>query len=222
MINPEKILVIGIAGGTGSGKTTFTKALAAELKAVFGDNVADISHDSYYIELPPDLTVEERAVTNFDHPDALESTLLREHLLDLKERKPIVIQDYDFATHSRVVVSRDNLEAKTVRPKHIILVEGILIFAVPELDGLFDLKFFIDTPAEKRYARRKARDMEERGRTAESIEAQIEATVRPMHDKYVEPCKGRVDHIVSGEGDTAADVAAMIEIIKARLLICDA
>ncbi len=229
MANSEEVIVeavavevYGICGGSGGGKTTYTKALAAELRAVFGDNVIYISHDSYYRELPSNLTVEGRAVTNFDHPDALDSSLLRDHLLDLKKWKPVVIRDYDFTTHSRVVAPEEDREAKTVQPKCIILVEGILIFAAKELEGLFDIKIFIDTPAEKRYARRKERDMAERGRSAQSVEAQIEATVKPMHDEYVEPCKHRVDHIISGEGDTAADVAAMVKIIKARLVASQA
>jgi uridine kinase len=203
-----KRIVIGVAGGTGSGKTTISDAI---LDRVGRDRIAYIQHDSYYKDrghLPP----EERANMNFDHPDALESELLAQHLEFLREGHAVDVPLYDFTTHTR------KLETRRVEPRKVILVEGILIFADKALRNLMDIKIYVDTDADLRFIRRLQRDITERARTVESVISQYMETVRPMHLEFVEPSKRYADIIIpeGGFNLTAIDmvvakVQAMIE-----------
>jgi uridine kinase len=182
-------LVIGIAGGTGSGKTTIADYI---LKTVGPEKIGFLPHDAYYRELKG-LSVEERAKVNFDHPSSLETELMIEHILQLREGKPIELPTYDFKTHARTG------ETTLVTPQPILMVEGILIFAEPELRKHFDLKIYVDTDADIRFIRRLKRDREERGRTTESVISQYLETVRPMHLEFVEPSK-RYANVIIPEG----------------------
>ena len=165
---PKPPLVIGIAGGSGSGKTTAAEII---LEKVGRKRIAYLQHDSYYRELT-NLPLNQRAAINFDHPDSLENELMKEHILSLKEWKSIEVPVYDFTTHSRTS------ESVHVEPRRVILVEGILIFAEPELRPLFDVKIFVDTDSDIRFIRRLRRDIEERGRTTDMVVKQYLTTVR--------------------------------------------
>ena len=185
-----KHLIVGVAGGTGSGKTTVSQEI---LRRVGRENIAYIQHDSYYRDqshLPPD----ERAHINYDHPDTLETDLLVRHLQLLRQGQAVQIPVYDFATHTR------RPETERVEPRQIILVEGILIFVEPILRDLFDIKIFVDTDADIRFIRRLQRDIAERGRTMESVVEQYLTTVRPMHMEFVEPSKRYADIIIPEGG----------------------
>nr|CCA20414.1 uridine kinase putative [Albugo laibachii Nc14] len=191
------ILVVGVCGGSGSGKTTLSKAIIRD----FGlENVTYLSHDFYYKDLSH-LTLEERANHNFDHPDALETSLLVSHLKTLKEGQRIEIPVYDFTTHTR------KKQSIVLEPRNIILLEGILIFAQPELLSLMDIKVFVETAADIRLLRRLRRDMGERNRTAETVMAQYMKNVRPMHMTYVETSKRFADIIIPhGVNSVALDM----------------
>lgn len=196
-------IIIGVAGGTGSGKTTVANRI---LERVGAEHIACIPHDAYYKDLRH-LTLEERQSLNFDHPDALETSLMIEHLTLLRNGYPAEIPVYDFTRHARTD------ETIHVEPAPIVLVEGILIFAEPALRRLFDVKLFIDTDADIRLIRRLQRDMQERGRTFESVIAQYMTTVRPMHQEFVEPSKRYADVIIPEGGFN--EVA--IEMVAARI-----
>lgn len=196
-------VIIGVAGGTGSGKTTVAMQI---LDRVGTEHVAYIPHDAYYRDLghlPPTL----RGQINFDHPDSLESELLIVHLRQLKACKSVDIPVYDFTTHTRTS------ETRRVRPAPVILVEGILVFVEPELRDLFDVKLYVDTDADVRLIRRLQRDIEERERTVESVCKQYLETVRPMHLEFVEPSKRYADVIIPEGGFN--EVA--IEMVAARI-----
>jgi len=182
-------LVIGIAGGTGSGKTTIADYI---LDTVGPEKIAFLPHDAYYHELRH-LSQEERSKVNFDHPSSLETELLIEHITQLKSGQAIELPHYDFKTHTRTV------ETTRVEPQQILIVEGILLFAEPELRKLFDLKIYVDTDADIRFIRRLRRDIEERGRTTENVVDQYLGTVRPMHLEFVEPSK-RYASVIIPEG----------------------
>lgn len=182
-------LVIGIAGGTGSGKTTIADYI---LETVGPEKIAFLPHDAYYHELAH-LSPEERAKVNFDHPSSLETDLLIDHINQLKAGESIQLPHYDFKTHTRTV------ETTLIEPQQILIVEGILIFAEPELRKLFDLKIYVDTDADIRFIRRLRRDIEERGRTTQSVIGQYLETVRPMHLEFVEPSK-RYASVIIPEG----------------------
>ena len=184
----ENIIVIGIAGGTGSGKTTLMKNIVER----FGDVVTVISHDNYY-KRHDELTYEERCLINYDEPAAFETELMVEHLAALRRGETIQCPVYDFTVHNR---SNDFL---TIVPKRVIIVEGILIFADEALRELMDIRIFVDTDADVRLCRRIKRDVNKRGRTLESVLTQYQTTVKPMHEKYVEPSK-RFANIVVPEG----------------------
>ena len=184
----EKILVIGIAGGTGSGKTTLMKRLVEQ----FGDVVSVLSHDNYYRRLDH-LALEQRQKVNYDEPQALETELMSQHLQQLREGKAIDCPVYDFAQHNR---SGDTVH---IEPRQVIIVEGILIFENEQLRNLMDIRIFVDTDADIRLCRRIKRDVNKRGRSMESVIEQYQTTVKPMHEKYVEPSK-RYAHIVVPEG----------------------
>lgn len=202
---PDPPLVIGIAGGSGSGKTTIASAVIEGLE----DRVAVIAHDAYYRHRP-DLSFEERAKVNYDHPDSLETELLVTHLKSLRSGETILRPVYDFARHLR------SEETVKVSPARVIVVEGILVLAEPELRHDLDLKVFVDTEADLRLVRRIRRDISERGRTLESVIEQYFATVRPMHHEFVEPSRRHADLIIP-EGFNPAAVAAVVELVKSRL-----
>jgi uridine kinase len=180
------LLVIGIAGGTGSGKTTVTQAILDKLDKT---RVAVMQHDSYYRDLSThgDQTP---ATINFDHPDSLETPLLIQHIKDLKAGKAIEEPIYNFTTHKRLSSTR------TVEPRKIIIIDGILIFVDKELRELMDVKLFVDTDADERLIRRIRRDILERGRSVESVMQQYMSTVKPMHLEFVEPSKHWADIII--------------------------
>ena len=196
-------VVVGVAGGTGSGKTTVATEI---LRRAGTDHISFIQHDAYYKDLS-DLPMAQRAMQNFDHPDALDNDLLISHLQELKAGRPIELPVYDFTTHSRT--SR----TVTVEPFPVILVEGILIFADEELRQLMDVRIYVDTDADIRFIRRLQRDIAERGRTMESVIHQYLATVRPMHQEYVEPSKRHANVIIPEGGFN--EVA--MEMIAARI-----
>ena len=182
------ILVIGIAGGTGSGKTTLMKNLIAR----FQGDVTVLSHDNYY-KRHDELTYEERCRLNYDEPAALETDLMARHLDRLRRGEAIDCPVYDFTVHNR------SDETVRIEPRKVIIVEGILIFENKELRDLMDIRIFVDTDADVRLCRRIKRDVNKRGRTLESVLTQYQTTVKPMHEKYVEPSK-RFANIVVPEG----------------------
>lgn len=191
-----KTTIIGIAGGTGSGKSTFTN----RLKDYFGDRITVMYHDNYY-RPHDDLPFEDRQKINYDHPDSLETDLLIEHLKALREGKAIECPTYDFAHHTRAK------EIVRVEPSRVIIVEGILILQDPRLRDLFDIKIFVEADADERILRRVTRDIKERGRSLENIMEQYLTTVKPMHYLYVEPTKTVADLILnSGLNDVAFDI----------------
>jgi uridine kinase len=196
-------IVIGVAGGTGSGKTTVTRQI---LERVGAEHIVYIPHDAYYRDLshlPPRL----RAQVNYDHPNSLETELLIEHLKALRAGHTIEIPSYDFTTHTR------RQQTRCVETATVIIVEGILVFVEPALRELFDVKLYVDTDADVRFIRRLRRDVEERGRSVESVCEQYLATVRPMHLEFVEPSKRYADVIIPEGGFN--EVA--IEMIAARI-----
>lgn len=196
-------LVIGIAGGTGSGKTTVATKIAGSLPP---DRAVIIQHDWYYLDRSH-LAAEARARINFDEPGALDNARLLSDLLALKDGRPAVCPQYDFASHTRLH------EGRIVAPHPIVIVEGILLFAIAELREAFDLRVFVDTDDDIRLLRRIRRDIEERGRDIGSIEAQYCASVRPMHQLYVAPSR-RYAHLIIPEG---GDNAPALDVIVGRL-----
>jgi uridine kinase len=200
-------LVIGVAGGSGSGKTTVADMV---LKRVGKQRIAYLAHDAYYRELT-NLPPNQRAEINFDHPDSLESDLMRDHILALKEWKSIEMPVYDFTTHSRTG------QTIHVEPRRVILVEGILIYADQHLRPLFDVKIFVDTDSDIRFIRRLQRDISERGRTTDSVINQYLKTVRPMHLDFVEPSKRYADIIIPEGGLNKVAMDMVISRIEALL-----
>ncbi len=190
-------LVVGVAGATGSGKTTVATRLAA---AVAGD-VALLQHDSYYRDRP-DLSYDECSALNFDHPDALETELLVAHITALRQGEPVAVPVYDFTTHRRAA------HTERVVPARVIIVEGILVLAEARLRELCDIKLYVDTDADIRVFRRIRRDIEQRGRSFDSVRQQYYSTVRPMTLEFVEPSKRWADMILpeGGRNDVALDI----------------
>jgi uridine kinase len=186
----ETPLVIGIAGGSGSGKTTVANVV---LKRVGSHRIAFLPHDAYYTDLSH-LPFEERLKVNFDHPDSLETDLMIEHIQQLKAWNPIHLPVYDFTTHSRTD------KTILVEPQRVILVEGILIFVEKALRDQMDVKIYVDTDADIRFIRRLQRDIAERGRTVQRVIEQYMSTVRPMHMEFVEPSKRYADVIIPEGG----------------------
>jgi uridine kinase len=184
-------LLIGIAGGTGSGKSTVARKIADGLPP---DSVAVIDHDSYYRDRS-DLSFEARSKLNFDHPDALDTDLLVEHLEALRDGRAVDVPVYDFKVHAR------RAERRRVEPRRILIVEGILVFVEERVRRLLDVKVFVDTDADIRVFRRIRRDLEQRGRTFQQVREQYYSTVRPMHLQFVEPSKRWADLIVPEGGD---------------------
>jgi uridine kinase len=190
MPNRTPPLVIGIAGGTGSGKSTVAKVI---IDRVGANHIALLPHDAYYKNLVQ-LELAQRTLNNFDHPDSLETSLLVNHIKALKNFQAVELPVYDFKTHTRTA------ETVHIDPQPVILVEGILILAEPGLRELFDVKIFVDTDADIRFIRRLERDIAERGRTSASVIHQYMATVRPMHLEFVEPSKRYADVIIPEGG----------------------
>lgn len=199
----KSVVTIGVAGGTASGKTTISQAILAQVEA---SNIAYLLHDSYYKPLAQ-LTAEtglDKSSINFDHPNSLDTTLLVEHINALKAWQPVEVPIYDFVTFDRTE------ETQPLTPRPIILVEGILVLVEARLRELFDIKIFVDTPADIRFIRRLQRDTEARGRSMASVIEQYLQTVRPMHEAFVEPSKRYADVIVplGGKNVVAVDMIA--------------
>jgi len=206
-MNEPVNLIIGICGGTGSGKTTVANRI---LQAVSAADVVFIQQDSYYRNLK-DLPLDSRQLANFDHPDALDNDLLFYHVKKLKAGEAVDLPIYDFRTHNR------QTETRRVEPKPIVIVEGILIFADPRLLEQMDVKVFVDTPDDIRFIRRLRRDLAERGRTVESVIEQYMATVRPMHMQFVEPSKRYADLIIPEGGHNLVSIDLISGKIRERL-----
>jgi len=198
-------IVIGVAGGSGSGKTTVVRQIVDSLGP---DQVIVLEHDRYYRDRN-DLRLEERAALNYDHPDSLETDLLVGHLLDLRAGRPVRLPVYDFARFARQAA------LETVTPRRAIIVEGILIFTDAELRGLMDVKVFVDTDADTRFIRRLQRDITDRGRTVQSVIDQYLGTVKPMHLDFVEPSKRYADIIVPQGGHNTVAIDMLLTLIRA-------
>jgi uridine kinase len=200
----RKPLVIGIGGGTGAGKTTISRAVMAELT---DQTAAYLQHDSYYRDRP-ELTPDQRARLNYDHPDSLDNDLLVEHLDALIASQPVEAPIYDFVTHRRKV------ETQHIDPAPVVIVEGILIFADPRLNARYDIKLYVDTPPDIRVLRRIRRDIEQRGRTFDDVRRQYYATVRPMHYSFVEPTKYHADLIIPEGGNTRVAIDLIVRRVR--------
>jgi len=196
-------MVIGIAGGTGSGKTTLTN----NLKKHFGDKITVVYHDNYY-KRHDEMTYEERCLLNYDIPQAFDTDMFVEHLKQLKNGQTIQCPVYDYTVHNR------SDKVTEVQPSKVIIVEGILIFENKDLCDLMDIKVFVDTDADTRILRRAMRDMKERARSIESITQQYLSTVKPMHEKYVEPSKKNADIIVLEGGHNTVALDLLIHKIQ--------
>jgi len=200
-------ITIGVAGGTGSGKTTVANTI---LDRVGQHRIAHIQHDSYYRD-QSHLSPDERGRINFDHPDSLETELLIQHLEDLRAWRPVQVPVYDFTTHSRTSLTI------RVEPRHVILVDGILIFVEKALRQMFDIKIFVDTDADLRFIRRLQRDIAERGRTTSSVIDQYLNTVRPMHMEFVEPSRRYADVIIPEGGFNRVALDMVVAHVEAML-----
>ena len=202
----QKVMVIGIAGGTGSGKSTITRRLMQR----FGNDVTAISYDNYY-KAQHEIPFEERIKVNYDHPDAFDTERFLKDLRALKAGRTIQCPVYDFSIHDRLE------QTKTVRPAKVILVEGILIFASQELCDEMDIRLFVDTDADVRILRRIVRDVRDRGRSLESVVNQYLNTVKPMHEQFVEPSKKRADIIIPEGGHNLVALDMIMERVRAHL-----
>ncbi len=205
--------MVGIAGGSGSGKTTVANHIRAALAEAFagkeGGNISILEHDAYYRDRR-DLTYAERCQLNFDHPDSLETELLVEHVAKLRSGEAANIPIYDFKNHER------SAQFRTVEPSKVVIVEGILVFADEALRKTFDLRVYVDTDADIRAFRRIRRDIEHRGRSFESIREQYYATVRPMHLMFVEPSKRHAHVILPEGGDNRIGIEMVTSFLRAR------
>jgi uridine kinase len=204
---PKTCLVIGIAGGSGSGKSTVADALASALPT---GTVAILRHDHYYRERP-DLTLEQRNRVNYDHPESLETDLLVSHLQHLKAGNAIEVPVYDFKVHRRM------LETQRLEPAPVIIVEGILVFVDEHLRRELDIKIFVDTEADIRAIRRIRRDMKSRGRDFETVRKQYYETVRPMHVQFVEPSKRTADLIIPEGGENRVAIDVLVARLRAAV-----
>ena len=199
-----KVTVIGVAGGTGSGKSTLVKRLQ---EACADDQVVTLCHDFYY-KAHPELSYEERTKLNYDHPQSFDTDMLVDHIRALKQNEAIERPVYSFVDHNRTD------EKVAVKPSKVLIVDGILIFEHKELRDLMDIKVFVDTDADIRLARRILRDVRERGRSMESVITQYTTTVKPMHEEFVEPSKKYADVIIPEGGFNSVAVAMLIENIR--------
>ncbi len=198
---------VGIAGGSGSGKTVLVRKLCRALES---GRVVVVKQDDYYRD-QSQVSPDERARKNYDHPSAIEFDLLVSHIRDLKNGKPVMTPVYDFVTHNRGAGCRE------VRPGRLVIVEGILVLAVPELRELFDLSVFVDQSQEVRLSRRITRDIRHRGRSRADVLAQFNATTGPMHAAFVEPSRAFADVIVRGDSSARAEVAALAGRLKSMM-----
>ena len=200
-------MFIGICGGTGSGKTTIARAI---VDAVGAERVVLVEQDSYYRNLA-DMPLDERHQANFDHPDSIDSDMLVNHLMRLKQGLTVEMPLYDFVTHTR----SDQIEV--IEPRPVVIVEGILIFAEPRVLDLLDVRIFVDTPSDVRLMRRLRRDIIERGRTFERTMEQYERTIRPMHYEFVEPSKRHADIIIPEGGQFGVSIKFLCSLVRERL-----
>lgn len=200
-------MIIGICGGTGSGKTTIARSI---VRSVGAANVVLVEQDSYYRNLA-DMPLDERHQANFDHPDSIDSEMLVNHLVRLKQGLPIEMPLYDFVTHTR----GDKIEV--IEPRPVVIVEGILIFAEPRVLALLDVRVFVDTPDDIRLMRRLKRDITERGRTFERTLEQYERTIRPMHFEFVEPSKRHADIIIPEGSNTGITIEFLCSMVREKL-----
>ena len=199
-----EVTIIGVAGGTGSGKSTLVRQLQEAFRE---EDVATLCHD-YYYKAHPELTYEERTRLNYDHPQAFDTDMMVEHVRALKNNVPINRPVYSFVEHNRTD------ERVLVKPSKVIIIDGILIFENKELRDLMDIKVFVDTDADVRLARRILRDVKERGRSMESVISQYTTTVKPMHEEFVEPSKRYADVIIPEGGFNSVAVAMLIQNIR--------
>ena len=202
-----EVTVIGVAGGTGSGKSTLVKRLQEAFK---GDDVVTLCHD-YYYKAHTELTYEERTKLNYDHPQAFDTQMLVEHIKALKENVPIEHPVYSFVEHNRLP------QTVHVKPSRVIIVDGILIFENKELRDMMDIKVYVDTDADIRLARRILRDVCDRGRTMQSVISQYTQTVKPMHEEFVEPSKKYADVIIPEGGFNSVAVEMLIQNIRSLI-----
>lgn len=202
----SEVIVIGIAGGTGSGKTTITKKIMSH----FGEHVSVIYHDNYY-KSQDHISYEERVKTNYDHPKAFETDLMIQHLQALRRGEDIQCPTYDYTKHTR------SPQVITVHPAKVIVVEGFLIFASKELCAQMDIKIYVDTDADVRILRRIVRDVRDRGRSLESVVDQYLTTVKPMHEKYVEPSRKFADIIIPEGGYNQVALELVLERIRGHI-----
>ena len=202
----DKVMVIGIAGGTGSGKTTITKKLIQH----FGEDVCVIHHDNYY-KAHHDMSYEERSKLNYDHPDSFDTDMLVEAVKELKRGHSVVCPVYDYTVHDR------SDKTVTVNPAKVVIVEGILIFSCKELCQQMDIKIYVDTDADVRILRRIMRDVRDRGRSLDSVVNQYLSTVKPMHEQFVEPSKRNADIIIPEGGHNLVAMEMVMERVRAHL-----
>jgi uridine kinase len=200
-------MIIGICGGTGSGKTTIARKI---VETVGAESVILLEQDSYYRNLI-DMPLDERHLANFDHPDSIDSDMLVNHLKRLKDGLTVEMPVYDFKTHTR------SGEVGVLHPKPVVMVEGILIFAEPRILDLLDIRVFVDTPDDVRFIRRLQRDIRERGRTVESVISQYYASVRPMHMEFVEPSKRHADIIIPEGAHTDTSTDLLCGLVREKL-----
>ena len=201
-----KMMTIGIAGGTGSGKTTITRKILRE----FGQDVSVVYHDNYY-KAHDELPYEERAKLNYDHPDAFDTALMVRQLSALRRGKAVQCPVYDYTIHNR------SKKTVTIRPAKVLVIEGILIFQSKALRDLMDIKIYVDTDADVRILRRIVRDVRDRGRSLESIVSQYLTTVKPMHEQFVEPSKRYADIIIPEGGHNPVALEMVMERIRAHM-----
>ncbi|SFU61179.1 uridine kinase [Butyrivibrio sp. M55] len=203
-----KICIVGIAGGTASGKTTIVR----KIKENFGDDIVVINHDSYY-KAHNDLSYEDRSKLNYDHPDSFDTQMMIEDVKKLKNNEEVDIPVYDFSVHNRADATVH------IVPKNVIILEGILVLENKELRDLMDIKVFVDTDADERLMRRIRRDMVERARSIESILNQYADTVKPMHEQFIEPSKKYADIIIPRGGENLTGINILQQHIKSMLVI---
>jgi uridine kinase len=201
---PTRPVVIGVAGGSGSGKTTVVRRIVESLGT---DQVTVLEHDRYYRDRS-ELRLEERAAMNYDHPDSLETDLMVRHLVELRDGRPVEVPVYDFARYARLTAT------ETAQARRAIIAEGILIFADPGLRALMDVKVFVDADDDIRFIRRLKRDVAERGRTMDSVIDQYVSTVKPMHLEFVEPSKRYADVIVPQGGHNTVAINMLLTLIR--------